>query len=409
MSWDPSRRVFLKGTGLAAVGMGFSPTTLLTRTAEAAGLGARVLVQVFLRGGADGLNMCVPHRDGNYYALRPGIGLSLANGVRNLDGFFGLHPALAPLADLYSEGLLALHPTIGNARLTRSHFDAQDFMDTGTPGDKTTSDGWFERVARQVPGEDLMQLVAFASRAPRSVLGPHPELVTQDLAAFAVRAGTGGAAWVSEAETLLREVHSGGDTAVYQSGRGMFRAIDLLRTTPALRAAPANGAVYPAGPAGTGLRQAAQLIKAELGTRCVYVNVPGAFDTHANQLNGNAADYPPLAAALVAFRRDLGGRIDDVLLMVTTEFGRTAAQNGSMGTDHGYAHCGLFLGGSVRGGRVHGTWPGLAPSALNEGRDLRYTVDFRDVFLSAARWLGVADPSQVIPRYTPAGDPGIFG
>jgi uncharacterized protein (DUF1501 family) len=409
MSWDPSRRVFLKGAGLAAVGMGFSPTTLLTRTAEAAGLGARVLVQVFLRGGADGLNMCVPHRDGNYYALRPGIGLSLASGVRNLDGFFGLHPGLAPLVDLYSEGLLALHPTIGNARLTRSHFDAQDFMDTGTPGDKTTGDGWLERVARQVPGEDLMQLVAFASRAPRSVLGAHPELVTQDLAAFAVRAGTGGAAWGSEAETLLREVHSGGDTPVYQSGQGMFRAIDLFRTTPALRAAPANGAVYPAGPAGTGLRQAAQLIKAELGTRCIYVNVPGAFDTHANQLAGNAADYPPLASALLAFRRDLGGRIDDVLLMVTTEFGRTAAQNGSMGTDHGYAHCGLFLGGSVHGGRVHGTWPGLAPSALNEGRDLRYTVDFRDVFLSAARWLGVADPSQVIPRYAPAGDPGIFG
>ena len=196
---------------------------------------------------------------------------------------------------------------------------------------------------------------------------------------------------------------------MYQSGRGVFRAIDLLRSTPALRAAPANGAVYPAGSAGSGLRQAAQLIKAELGTRCIYVNVPGAFDTHANQLPANNADYAPLAAALAAFRRDLGGRIDDVLLMVTTEFGRTAAQNGSLGTDHGYAHCGVFLGGSVRGGRVHGAWPGLAPGSLNEGRDLRYTLDFRDVFVAAARWLGVADLSRVLPGYAPGPDPGLFG
>ena len=139
------------------------------------------------------------------------------------------------------------------------------------------------------------------------------------------------------------------------------------------------------------------------------MNVSGAFDTHSNQLAANNAEYPALAAALVAFRQDLGPRIDDVLLMVTTEFGRTVAQNGSAGTDHGYAHCGLFLGGSVRGRRVHGDWPGLGPAALNQGRDLRYTVDFRDVFLSAARWLGAGNAGQVIPNYTPGPDPGIFG
>src|SRR5258706_4641281 len=147
MPWDPSRRLFLKGASLAAVGIGIGPSALLTRTAQAAGAGPRVLVQVFLRGGVDGLNLCVPHGDGSYYALRPGIGLRLANGVRDLDGFFGLHPGLASLYDLYSEGVLALHPTIGNARLTRSHFDAQDFMDSATPGDKTTRDGWLDRVA----------------------------------------------------------------------------------------------------------------------------------------------------------------------------------------------------------------------------------------------------------------------
>jgi uncharacterized protein (DUF1501 family) len=408
MAWDPSRRLFIKGAGLAAIGIGISPSTLLTRTAFAAGEGPRVLVQVFLRGGADGLNMCVPHGDTSYYALRPTIGLRLSDGVRNLNGFFGLHPALAPLYDLYSEGILALHPTIGNAHLTRSHFDAQDYMDTGTPGNKATRDGWLERVARQIPREALMQMVAFASRAPRAVLGSHPELVTQNFAGFAIRAGTGSVAWGPEAESLLKDAHADADDPAYRSGREVFDAIQTIRTTPALQAAPANGAAYPAGPAGSGLRQAAQVIRSGLGARCIYVNVPGAFDTHANQIAGNNAEFPALAAALVAFRRDLGPMIDDVLLMVTTEFGRTAAQNGSAGTDHGFAHCGLFLGGGVHGGRVHGSWPGLSRDSLNEGRDLRYTADFRDIFVAAARWLGVTDTNAVMPGYAPSADLGLF-
>jgi uncharacterized protein (DUF1501 family) len=223
-----------------------------------------------------------------------------------------------------------------------------------------------------------------------------------------VTAGSGSATWSGEADQLLRAVHAGASDAVQDSGRAVFSAIDRIRTTPGLQAGPDNGAVYPAGTAGSGLRQAAQLIRADVGTRAIYVNVPGSFDTHAGELAANNAEYANLAAALVAFRRDLGTRLDDVLLMVTTEFGRTAAENGSQGTDHGFAHCGLFLGGGVHGGRVHGAWPGLGPSALNEGRDLRFTTDFRDVFLASARWLGVADLSQVIPGYTAPSDPGIF-
>jgi len=352
--------------------------------------------------------MCVPHGDADYYNLRPGIALRLGSGVSNLDGFFGLHPALAPLHDLYSEGVLALHPTVGNAQLSRSHFDAQDFMDSAAPGDKSVHDGWLERVALQIPGDDVMQLVALASRTPRAVLGTTPDLVLQDLSTFAVRAGSGSATWSSEADQLLRSVHGGGSDPVSASGREVFSAIDRIRSTPALQAGPANGAVYPGGTVGSGLRQAAQLIRADIGTRAIYVNVPGSFDTHANELAANNAEYTSLAAALVAFRRDLGTRLDDVLLVVTTEFGRTAAENGSAGTDHGFAHCEIFLGGTVRGGRVHGTWPGLGPAALNEGRDLRYTVDFRDVFLSAARWLGVTDTSQIIPGHPSGADPGIF-
>jgi uncharacterized protein (DUF1501 family) len=409
VAYDPSRRIFIKGAGAAAVGFGFAPTPLLTRTAEAAGAGPRVLVQVFLRGGADGLNFCVPYRDGNYHRLRPSIGLDLGDGVRDLDGFFGLHPALASLIEPWNDGLLAFHPTIGNSQLGRSHFDAQDFMDTARPGDKTAREGWLEQVARQIPGDELMQLVALSSRTPRAVLGPHPGLVVQDLASFTLRAGSGSATWSEEAKALLTEMHAAGDGPVERGGREAFSAVETLRQSPALQAPPENGASYPAGLAGSGLRQAARVIKAGLGTRCIYVNLPGAFDTHANQLAGNSADYAPFGAALLAFRRDLGSRIDDVLLMVTTEFGRTAAQNGSLGTDHGFAHCGIFLGGSVRGRRVHGGWPGLGPGELNEGRDLRYTVDFRDVFLAAARWLGVTDGAMVVPGYAPGPDPGIFG
>jgi uncharacterized protein (DUF1501 family) len=363
-------------------------------------------VQVFLRGGVDGMHFCPPHGDPDYYNLRSSLALRLGSGVRDLDGFFGLHPALAPLGDLYAEGLLAVHPTVGNALLGRSHFDAQDFMDTASPGNRTAAEGWMERLAVQIPGDDVMQLVALSSRTPRAVLGPHPDLVVQDLAGFSVRAGSGAADWSGEADQLLRDVHAGSGT-VQGSGRQVFTAIDRVRGTPALQSPPANGAVYPGGVVGSGLRQAAQLIRAEIGTRAIYVNVPGAFDTHSGQLAASSAEYPALAAALVAFRRDLGRGIDDVLLMVTTEFGRTAAQNGTQGTDHGFAHCELFLGGSVRGGRVHGQWPGLAAGQLNEGRDLRYTVDFRDVFAAAARWLG-ANPAQVIPGYVPTTDPGLF-
>jgi uncharacterized protein (DUF1501 family) len=407
------RRLFLKSTGIALVAGGFLPRVFV-RMASAAETSAsrRTLVVIFQRGAVDGLNVLVPHGDSAYYAARPTIAVprpgSSGRPALDLDGFFGLHPSLAALVPHFRDRSAAFVHAVGSPDATRSHFDAQDFMDSAAPGDKSVHDGWLDRVARQIPGDDVMQLVALASRTPRSVLGPNPELVLQDLSTFSVKAGSGSATWSDEADRLLRGMHANGTTPVYDSGREVFSAIDRIKSTPALQSAPANGAVYPGGTAGSGLRQAAQLIRADIGTRAIYVNVPGSFDTHANQLAANNQEYPNLAAALVAFRRDLGSRIDDVLLMVTTEFGRTAAQNGSQGTDHGYAHCGIFLGGGVHGGRVHGSWPGLSASALNEGRDLRYTVDFRDVFAAAARWLGVSDTSQVIPNYTPATDPGIF-
>ena len=402
MAWDISRRVFLRGAGLAAVGVGFHPSSLVVRAAEAAQAGSRVLVQVFLRGGCDGLNLCVPHGDPEYYALRGAIAIG-RNEVINLDGQFGLHPALAPLKALYDEGRLALLPAVGNYTLGRSHFDAQDFMESGTPGNKTTATGWLDRGISRVPGNAVMEAVAFSSQLPRSLLGPEPVLVAQTLATFDLRARN----WRAEAETLLRTMYDAREDGVGQVGRDTFEAMNVLLRTPAIMAPPAGGAVYPSSPVGNSLRQAAQIIKAGLGTRAIFVNVPGAFDSHSNQLAAHTLEFTRLADALAAFARDLGGQLDDVALMVTTEFGRVAFVNDSASTDHGSAHCMILMSGSVRGGRVYGSWPGLARSQLYQERDLAVTTDYRDVFAELARTQLGVDASSLFPGYTPGPGPGI--
>jgi uncharacterized protein (DUF1501 family) len=397
MAFDPSRRVFMRGASLAAVGIGVAPSSLLVRAAEAATPG-RVLVKVFLRGGADGLNLCVPHGDPDYYALRREIALprpGQAGGVANLDGYFGLHPELAPLAPFYQDGRLALVHAVGNAQVTRSHFDAQDFQESGTPAVKTTPTGWLDRAIALVPGTEVTQAVSFSSQSVRSFLGPEPVLVAQTLSSFDLRAR----GWRQEAERLLRSMYELDRTEVGSTGRETFEAITTLLGAPA--APPANGATYPTGSVGSAMRQAAQLVKAGIGTRCIYVNVTGAFDTHSNQLPNNVADYRPLGQALAAFATDLGGRLDEVAVVVTTEFGRTAAVNGAAGTDHGTGYCMMALGGRVRGGRVLGRWPGLSRNQLFEERDLAATTDWRDVFQELARaQLGVTE--SLFPGYTPA-------
>jgi uncharacterized protein (DUF1501 family) len=189
-------------------------------------------------------------------------------------------------------------------------------------------------------------------------------------------------------------------------GRETFAAIDSLVRSSAVQAAPANGAVYPNASVGNSLRQAAQIIKAGLGTRCIYVNVTGAFDTHSNQLAGNVADYRPLGQALAAFATDLGVMLDDVVVIVTTEFGRVAYVNGSAGTDHGSGYAMLYLGGPVRGRRVYGRWPGLSRSQLYQERDLAVTTDFRDAFQEVARaQFGITE--SLFPGYSPGAGPGV--
>lgn len=401
MSWDISRRVFLRGAGLAAVGVGFHPSSLLVRAAEAATAAGRTLVQVFLRGGCDGLNMVVPHGDGEYASLRGAIAIPRGQVV-DLDGYFGLNPSLAPLKALWDEGRLAFTHAVGSYGLSRSHFDAQDWMETGTPGDKSTSTGWLDRAVAQVPGSEVTQAVAFSAQLPRSLLGPEPVLVAGSLASFDLRARN----WRDEASRALRAMYGARGDVIGSVGRETFAAIDTLARNPQVLAPPSNGAVYPNAVVGASLRQAAAIIKAQLGTRCVFVNVNGSFDTHSNQLAQNDQEFSRLAPALVAFARDLGPLLDDVSLFVTTEFGRTAYVNGSAGTDHGSGHCMILLGAGVRGGRVHGRWPGLSKSQLHEDRDLAVTTDYRDAFAEVARATLGVDPAALFPGYQAGPWPG---
>jgi uncharacterized protein (DUF1501 family) len=402
MTWDVSRRVFLRGAGLAAVGVGLAPTSLLVRTARAA-VGDKVLVKVFLRGGADGLNFCAPYGDPEYYNLRQGIALprpGSSGGVVNLDGTFGMHPEFAPLQPYFNDGRLAFIHAVGNPQVTRSHFDAQDFQELGTPGDKQTPTGWLDRALARIPGAEVTQAVSFSSQLVRSFLGPEPVLVAQTLSSFDLRARN----WRSEAETLLTAMYGADPTAVGATGLETFEAVNTLLRAPV--PPPSNGATYPTGTVGNSLRQAAGLVKTGIGTRCIYVNVTGGFDTHSNQLTNNTNDYRPLGQALTAFATDLGGLLDNVVLLVTTEFGRTAAVNGAAGTDHGTGYCMMVLGGRVRGGRVLGRWPGLGRGQLYENRDLAATTDFRDVFQEVARaQFGIAE--SLFPGYTPGPGAGV--
>ena len=405
MPFDPSRRIFLRGASAAAVGIGFGPSALMSRTAQAAA-GQKVFVQVFIRGGVDTLNMVVPYGESAYYDIRGAIAIprpGQTNGALRLDDTFGLHPALADLMPLWSDGRLAIVDAVGNNDLTRSHFDAQDFMETGTPGNKNTPTGWLDRVLKMMPGSSVSEAVAFQAQLPRSFMGPEPVLVASNLTSFNLKVGTN---WRTEAEAALRDMYGSRQDAVGKVGRETFEAIDTIVRSPVLTVAPGNGAVYPNVSIGTSLRQAAQIIKAGLGTRTIFVSVGGAFDTHSGQLAAHQTELPRIGGSLSAFARDLGPLMDDVVLMLVSEFGRTAFVNGSAGTDHGSGKAVFVMGGGVRGGRILGTWPGLASSQLYQTRDLATTTDFRDVYSEIARkHLGLTDMATLFPGYSPG--PGV--
>jgi uncharacterized protein (DUF1501 family) len=402
-----SRRWFLRGSGATLLGLGFRPFPFLVRAAGSAA-DRRVLVALFQRGGVDGLNMIPPHGDPDYHRVRPGLAVArpgAPEGALDLDGFYGLHPALAPLRPLYSGGELAIVHAAGSHHNTRSHFDAQDFMETGAPGLKSIREGWLNRAARDIEGENVLEAVAVSNRLPVALQGDTSAAAVKQIADFTLRAGAAS----NEAEKRLDFMYGASPDIVGRTGRDMLETIRVLRSAAGGSLGPQHAAVYPDTPAGATLRETAALIRADVGLRIAFVDVPD-WDHHANELTLLGPQLWDLAASLEAFHRDLGPLMADVVVLSMTEFGRTVAQNGSRGTDHGHASALLVLGGPVRGGRVYGRWPGLSPADLYEGRDLAVTTDFREVFAEVARMhLGLTAMGALFPGFVPAAPLRILG
>ncbi|HVH67151.1 MAG TPA: DUF1501 domain-containing protein [Gemmatimonadales bacterium] len=408
------RRVFVKSGGLALFSLGLDPL-FLARAALASfrptvRLSDRpTLVCLFQRGAVDGLNMIVPHGDRTYYQERPRIAVP-EQDVIDLDGYFGLHPRLAPLKPLWDDKRLAAIHAIGSPDATRSHFDAQDYMESGTPGVKATPDGWLNRYCQHDREHDAtpFRAVAFGPQLPRILAGAAPGLAIDDLQAFGLR---GPQPQVRDRLTrAFEELYAGSATGLLAtSSQEAFEAVQTLQHVDFASYRPADGADYPRGKLGKAMLEIAQLIKAEVGLQVAFADVTG-WDTHVNQGASEgqlAARLDELGQALAAFDRDLGERMRDVVVVTMSEFGRTVCENGNSGTDHGHATAMLVLGGSVLGGKVLGQWPGLDQAQRFEGRDVAVTTDFRDLFAELlARHLGASDLSAVFPGFSP--DPTRF-
>ena len=407
------RRVFVKSGALALVTMGLSPS-FLRRSVFAAELPkaqkGKTLICIFQRGAADALNVVVPHGEAAYYRMRPSIAIpqptqNTAGAAIDLDGFFGLHPSLAPFKPLWDRGLLTAVHAVGSPSNTRSHFDAQDYMESGTPDNKGTPDGWLNRyLAAQgtcaecqvQPPPAPFRAVSMTPQTPRILEGKSPVIAMNNLDQFTIR--TGGSA-EAEIEALYM---TGSADVVHAAGGDMFEAMKVLRAANPEQYQPQNGAAYPNSQFGQHLRQIAQLIKSDVGLEIAFADV-GGWDTHVNQggstgqLAGRLSDFSQSIAALVA---DLGDRMGDVTILTMSEFGRTARQNGNGGTDHGHASSMFVIGGDVQGHKVHGRWPGLEPEQLNEGRDLALTTDFRSVFSEVVgKHLGATAFERIFPGF----------
>jgi uncharacterized protein (DUF1501 family) len=412
-----NRRFFLKsgGVALASVGlMGASPS-FLQRVAAAqklnlsAGGRRKTLIAIFQRGAVDGLNMVVPHGEKNYYAMRPSIaiappgkGATANESAIDLDGFFGLHPALSGFKPMWDAKRLAIVHAAGSPNNTRSHFDAQDYMEAGTPGVKSTPDGWLNRYlqTRVDPKSSPFRGVALAQNLPRAMQGRAPALAISNLADFSIRAGQ----YSQRVQGGFEDLYEGvANDALGGTGRETFEAIAFLKQVNPAQYKPENGAVYPRTAFGNALLQIAQLVKAGVGLEVAFTDV-GGWDTHVNEGGARgqlALRLTEFGNGITALYTDLGAeRMDDVVILTMSEFGRTVRENGNRGTDHGHANAMFIIGGATRGGRVYGQWPGLDADKLYDGRDLALTTDFRDVFGEVAqKHLGHADLKKVFPGY----------
>src|ERR1700723_1575476 len=398
-----TRRGFMKGGALALVGTSTIPA-FLSRSVLAemttAAANKKKLVGLFQRGAVDGLNIVVPYQEKNYYAMRPTIAIQ-EKDVLDLNGFFGLHPSMASFKPLYESGHLAIIHAAGSPDTTRSHFDAQDYMESGTPGVKATTDGWLNRALQAetlTVKPSAFRAVALGTQVPRTLQGKLPAIAVSNLADFSVGGKGPNTSPISNAFQAMYDEST--DAMLHGTGQETFEAVKMLKSADPAHYQPAAGGGYPNTPFGKSLKQGAQLLKANLGVEAAFSDI-GGWDTHQNQgnVNGQLANrLKEFSETIAAFWKDMGDDAENVTLVTMSEFGRTARQNGTGGTDHGHANVMFVLGGRVKGGKVYGKWPGLAEEQLNEGRDLAVTTDFRRVLGEAAyRTLGSRNMDLVFP------------
>jgi uncharacterized protein (DUF1501 family) len=399
--------MFLKSGAMTMLSLGFAPS-FLARTAEAASGRRRLLIAVFQRGAVDGLNMIVPFGEADYYRLRPTIAIprpGASNGAIALDDFFGLHPRMGGLKPLWDNKSLAIVHASGSHDRTRSHFDAQDYMESGTPGVKSTRDGWLNRYL-QAAGSDPSPLrgVAVGRQMPRSMQGKAPSLAFGNVDMFDVRGG------MDSRQSFERAFSEADNPLLRGTAKDAFEAMKTLRTigTPYRPVAE-----YPRSPFGQALQEIARVAKADIGLEVAFAE-SNNWDHHTNEGGSDgqiAQRLDDLANGLAALSADLGERMSDTVILTMSEFGRTAAENGNRGTDHGHGNAMMIIGGPVKGGRVYGRWPGLKPDQRHEGRDLAITTDFRDVFhetITAHLGLSKDDAAKVLPGYTATQNLGII-
>ena len=433
-SHEITRRAFLKTGALSVVALGAVGTPLfLTRAAAETSASPskrrKILVTIFQRGAMDGLMAVTPFADPNLAKLRPRLTMNVGKGASDLidlNGSFALHPAFAAFEPLFREQRLAIVHGMGSPNTTRSHFDAQDYMETGTPDRKGTASGWLNRASALASGKSTpttpFQAVALTSAMPRSLYGDAPALAVANLDDFGVRVGaSNGAGSVNNSNIKVSRGSAKGFESLYEqtsqrilrgAGQESFDAVKLLSGANLKAIQPAGGVNYPASPLGKNLRQIAQLIKADVGLEIAFAE-SGGWDTHVQQGTANgvfARRAKELADAVAAFWKDIEPFHDDVILMTMTEFGRTVRENGSGGTDHGRASCLFVLGNTVEGGKIHGSLPELTPENLADGRDVPVTTDFRAVFAGVAgKHLGINRMDTLFPGWQGAALPIVRG
>lgn len=412
------RRTFLRaaGMGLAPLAwpawmprMSFAPPHTAPR--------GDVLVCIFLRGAADVLNMVVPHGEAEYYRLRPTLAIPRPDDARaradgraiDLDGFFGLHPALAPLAAAWQDRHLALVHACGAPDESRSHFYAMELMERGVTAAAGPASGWIGRhlASLDTGNASPLRAIGLGERAQRSLQGPVPAAALRSIVDFHLGGDARAAQQMQAALAALYASDAMADPTLGALGRD---TLDVLATIEQLDPAtyrPAGDARYPAGEFGLGLQQVAMLIKAEVGLEVACLDL-GGWDTHIAQggsAGPMAALLAELGAGLAALYADLHDQADRLLVVTMSEFGRRAQENGGLGTDHGHGSMMMLLGGAVAGGRVHGRWPGLAREQLVGPGDLAATTDYRDVLGElVAKRLNNPNLAEVFPGYAP-----VFG